>query len=79
MPHSRISQENVDYTLMEIQRLQDRDTEHAHLIQSMSQEILQLCQEVATLTAIVTTAPRTTPEVEEQIATIHTAIEETSH
>ena len=28
--------------------------------------------------AIVTMAPRTTPEVEEQIATIQTAIEETS-
>ena len=41
----------------------------------MNQEILHLRQEVTTLTA----APRTTLEVEEQIATIQTTIEETTH
>ena len=79
MPPPRISLGTVDYILMEIQRLQDRHTEHACLIQSMSQEILQLHQEVATLTVTVIAAPCTTPKVEEQIATIQTAIEETSY
>ena len=44
----------------------------------MSQDILQLRQEVTTLIATVTATPRTAPAMEEQIATIQTAIEETS-
>ena len=63
---------------MELHRLRDRDAAQDHLIQSMSQEITHLRQEVVSLTATVTAASHTTSEVEEQIATIQTAIEETS-
>ena len=44
----------------------------------MKWDITHLHQEVVSLTATVTAAPRTTPEVEERIATIQTAIEETT-
>ena len=44
----------------------------------MRQEITHLHQEVVSLTATVTSAPRTTPEVEEWIATIQTTIAETT-
>ena len=44
----------------------------------MCQEITHLRQEVVSLTATVTAAPHTTPEVEKRIATIQTTIEETT-
>lgn len=74
----RIPPETLDYIFMELHRLRDCAAAQDHLIQSMSQEITHLRSEVASLTATVTAAPRTTPEVEEQIVTIQTAIEETT-
>ena len=53
--------------------------EPTHIIQHMSQEILHLRHEVASLTATLTAVARTSPKMEEQIATILTTIEETSH
>ena len=44
----------------------------------MNQEILQLCKEVTSLTATVTTTACTSPNMEERLATIQIAIEETS-
>ena len=74
----RIPPETLDYIFMELHRLWDREVAHDQLIQSMRQEITQLRQEVVSPTTTVTTAPRTTPEVEERITTIQTAIAETT-
>lgn len=64
--------------MIEIHVMQDREMEQTRIIQSMGQqiqsmgeEILQLQHEVAALTI----APRSAPAVEEQIATVQTAIE----
>ena len=63
---------------MELHQLRDRDQEQTKIIQHMNQEILLLHQEVTSLTTTDTNTPRTSPDMEEQIATIQIAIEETS-
>ena len=61
----KISQETIDYIFMELHRLRDWDKEQTRIIQHMSQEILQLRQEVTSLTTIVTATLRTLLEMEE--------------
>ena len=74
----RVPPETIDYIFMELHRLRDHTVAQDQLIQSMHQEITHLRQEVVSLTATVTAASCTTPEVEERIATIQTAIKETT-